>query len=141
MRVTVENRTPELLAKTEQKLNRWVRAAAALVESNVKARMAEPKSGRAYTRGRSVNNPGGFSVHVASAPGEAPAVDTGTLIGSIQMVQESTLTAKVGTAVEYALYLELGTSRMRPRPVWKPTVDDLLPTLNALLQSELSQLK
>lgn len=82
-----------------------------------------------------------MSVHIASAPGEAPAVDTGTLIGSIQMVQESTLTAKVGTAVEYASYLEIGTRKMQPRPVWRKTVDDLLPTLTALLQSELSQLK
>jgi phage gpG-like protein len=82
-----------------------------------------------------------MSVHIASAPGEAPAVDTGTLIGSIQMAQDSTLTAKVGTAVEYALYLELGTRKMQPRPVWREAVDDLLPTLTALLQSELSQLK
>lgn len=141
MRIKVENRTPELLAKTEQQLNRWVRTAAALVESNIKIRMSEPKSGRPYTRGRNLNSPGNMSVHIASAPGEAPAVDTGTLIGSIQMVQESTLTAKVGTAVEYASYLELGTRKLQPRPVWRKTVDDLLPTLTALLQSELSQLK
>jgi HK97 gp10 family phage protein len=77
-----------------------------------KSIMQGGKSGRLYKR-RTV-------VHRASAPGEAPANDTGRLVNSI--VSEVTKTEMAATVsagkgiAKYARYLEYGTSKMAPRP-------------------------
>jgi HK97 gp10 family phage protein len=66
-----------------------------------------------------------------SEPGEPPAVDTGRLRASIthRVVEEPTgPSAEVGTNVEYAFWLEFGTStkegapKMLPRPFLQPAV-------------------
>jgi len=56
--------------------------------------------------------------HRASAPGEAPAADTGTLRRSIQvdLSEINELRAYVGTSLPYAAALELGTRYIAPRP-------------------------
>ena len=83
-----------------------------------------PKHGRRSRRGR--------KWHTASAPGEAPAIDTGRLRQSITHQFEKTADGQdfvvIGTTIgspPYPRYLEFGTSRMKPRPAW-------LPALNAL---------
>jgi HK97 gp10 family phage protein len=74
--------------------------------------MLEPKSGRVYlSHGR---------LHVASAPGQAPAVDVGTLIGSIVVRRVGPATFYANTDNGYAGFLEYGTRRMLPRPFMKP---------------------
>jgi len=78
------------------------------IETDVKAMMAGPKSGAVY---------GG---HVASAPGEAPAIDTGALANSIQTEMDTLTSGAVYTGIEYAPYLEFGTSRMAARPSFTP---------------------
>ena len=54
----------------------------------------------------------------ASAPGEPPAVRTGTLRRSWRAVTHGTngINPAIETNVPYAGYLEHGTSRMAPRP-------------------------
>ena len=62
--------------------------------------------------------------HVASRPGDAPNTDTGALVRSIAV--EPPLPAEtmfVGSGIDYALWLETGTRRMRPRPWLMPAVD------------------
>lgn len=74
-------------------------------------------SGRTYKRGG--------VTHQASAAGQPPAVDTGRLRASITYELGNTgkvLVARVGTNVNYARHLELGTSRMRPRPFLRPAL-------------------
>jgi phage gpG-like protein len=53
-----------------------------------------------------------------SAPGEPPRKQTGRLRASVTYeVEEASLTARVGTNVEYGKYLELGTKKgIAPRP-------------------------
>lgn len=53
-----------------------------------------------------------------SLPGEPPRKQTGRLRASVQIeVDEASLTARVGTNVEYGRHLELGTKRgLGPRP-------------------------
>jgi phage gpG-like protein len=53
-----------------------------------------------------------------SAPGEPPRKQTGRLRASVTYeVDDASLTARVGTNVEYGKYLELGTKRgIAPRP-------------------------
>lgn len=61
-----------------------------------------------------------------SAPGEAPAVDTGRLRASITHRIEhdgGESVAYVGTNVEYAPHLEFGTKRMAPRPFMVPAIE------------------
>lgn len=52
-----------------------------------------------------------------SAAGNPPAVDTGNLRRSIQVKQDTANgDVEVGTNLEYARYLEYGTSKMAARP-------------------------
>lgn len=86
------------------------------VEGTVK-RSFKPGTGRIYIRGG--------KVHRASAPGEPPAVDTGRLRSSIThevKIQGNEVSGLVGTNVEYAKYLELGTNKMAARPFLRPAV-------------------
>ena len=86
---------------------------AAHVERRAKESMREPKSGIKYPwlRVRS------------SAPGEAPAAQTGQLRASITWERWLPGLRAVGTNVEYGRFLELGTSRMKPRPFLRPSLD------------------
>ena len=68
---------------------------------------------------------GGGRPHKPSAPGEPPHVDIGRLRASVTHEVEETLlgvVGRVGTNVEYGRYLELGTSKMMPRPWLRPAL-------------------
>jgi len=58
-------------------------------------------------------------IHQASAPGEAPASDTGRLAGSITSIIKKKF-AFVGTPLEYGFFLEYGTRKIRERPWLRP---------------------
>ena len=60
--------------------------------------------------------------HTASAPGEAPATDTGRLANSIQADIQGKQ-ATVFTNTEYAPWLEFGTQDMEPRPFMFPAME------------------
>jgi hypothetical protein len=67
------------------------------------------KSGKVYIR-RGV-------AHKASAPGEAPASDTGDLARGITVViNPQALTARVNSGAAHSLPLEFGTPTIEPRP-------------------------
>lgn len=83
--------------------------------------MAEPKSGRTY------------GSHVASAPGEAPAIDTGALASSIQ-VELNGLSAVVGTNQEQSALLEFGGVKVAARPAWEPAFGDAEPDFRRRLE-------
>lgn len=76
-----------------------------------------PASGRTYK----LSNPA--RTHQASAPGQPPMTDTGRLVGSIYFDTQP-LTATVGSRLAYAHYLEFGTRRMAPRPIWLKTAKE-----------------
>ena len=89
-----------------------------------KAIQGPPKTGREYARG--VNND---KVHRASAPGEAPATDTGTLVNSIYNESRGKYSRAIGSRLDYAYYLEFGTFKMAKRPAWIPAVERAMPKL------------
>ena len=122
--IRIDDNTPELMQKLRAGIERFVVKGAAYIEGQLKSSMASGKSGKRY------------GAHVASAPGESPAVDSSNLINSIAIIRANSLEAKIGTPVEYALYLETGTSRMAARPLWEKTAKESLPTLEKLLKSE-----
>ena len=65
------------------------------------------KSGRQYY----VNG----ARHTASAPGQPPANVTGELVRSIKVTKERNKST-INISKNYAIFLEFGTSKMRPRP-------------------------
>lgn len=87
-----------------------------------KAVMKGPKTGRIYKReGKEGTN--SSTIHIASAPGQAPATDKGLLASGI-VSRARKLNAEAGATMRYAPFLEFGTSRgLKPRPFLKPALD------------------
>jgi HK97 gp10 family phage protein len=105
---------PDIVAAMPGKAKRVVRTTALSIETDMKRRMQGPKSGRLYRRGG--------KIHVASAPGEAPAIDTALLINSIQTTHEG-FTSWIDVFADYGGYLEFGTTHMAPRPYMAPSFE------------------
>tara|TARA_R100000963_G_C4577067_1_gene59634 strand:+ start:81 stop:530 length:450 start_codon:yes stop_codon:yes gene_type:complete len=61
--------------------------------------------------------------HRASAPGEAPASDTGNLVSKIIVKQLTKDKVAVESNANYSAYLEYGTSKMQPRPFMLPAFE------------------
>lgn len=86
----------------------------------VKEVQRPPKTGRVYKRGS--------LTHQASAPGEAPATDTGSLASSIKADTKQPASVRrardarsvAGSTIKYSEYLEDGTSTIAPRPFMFP---------------------
>ena len=69
---------------------------------------------------------------------KACPVDTGRLRNSItHQVRPSEKSVYIGTNVEYAPYVELGTSRMEPQPFLRPAAADHEGTYKKIFESEL----
>jgi HK97 gp10 family phage protein len=98
----------------------YIRFVALNIAERMKFLMASPdKSGRAYRKR-------GGRIHIASAPGQAPAIDTGRLLRSIGVVFRSLLSAVIPVDAPYASYLEKGTAKMAARPFAEPAINDVL---------------
>lgn len=102
-----------------------------------------PKTGWLYFRaGISKVSKSGASFsggHRASAPGEAPASDTGTLVSRIN-VDYSRLGELVGivrSSAEHAPYLEYGTAKMEPRPHMRPALANQQRNINRAVAEEI----
>lgn len=109
------NRFPALARALPGAVRDVVMESAHDVESVIKRSMAEPKSGALY------------GSHRASAPGESPAMDTGTLAASIQVEPTGATSAAVATNMDYAVHLEYGTVNMAARPAWVPAAEEVRP--------------
>ena len=71
-----------------------------------------------------------------SKPGEPPKRVEGSLLRSITTQVEVTtqrIIGRIGTNIEYARFLELGTSRIRPRPYLRPALRKSQPALKKIL--------
>lgn len=100
------------------KIDRMAEAAA---EKGLKTALAR---GEAVLRADILSRPGSgrvYGKHRASAPGEPPAPDTGSLRNKTQAdptirSDGEDLVGRIVANTEYAAALELGTERMAPRP-------------------------
>lgn len=77
---------------------------------------------RGPTTGRTYEKYKPRRTHRASAPGEAPQSDTGRLAAATVYRDEGD-SAVVENRVKYSRALEFGTSRIRPRPAWRPAAE------------------
>ena len=66
------------------------------------------------------------------------AVDTGNLRNSITHEARENYVV-VGTNVEYAPYVELGTHKMKERPYLKPAIDNHLPQYKEIIKQALKE--
>lgn len=90
-----------------------------------------PKTGRVYTTRFWTDSQNRLRIgservpHQASAPGEYPASDEGRLAGNIRTENPSSgsMTARVGTKIEYGRHLEFGTVNMAARPWLLPSFE------------------
>lgn len=107
-----------MIATMESKARTLALETAAEIAGTIILSFQEAKSGRVYIRdGR---------VHQASAPGESPAVDTEALINSVKVSRPTAgrvIRVEVSENVPYAAGLELGTSRIAPRPHMVPAFE------------------
>lgn len=74
-----------------------------------------------------------YGNHTASAPGQSPANWTGELVNSISAISEGK-NSKVIVNANYAEFLELGTSKMRPRPFILPSIQKVKKDLSQKLK-------
>jgi hypothetical protein len=124
------NRMPAIADAMRAEASRVVRETAYTIEADIKTQMTAGKSGRTY------------GDHVASAPGEAPAVDTGALINSIQTdAKPMSLTATVYTPMDYAPHLEYGTVHMAARPSFTPAAERARAPFVARMRAMLGRLR
>jgi hypothetical protein len=117
----VSNRLPNVKAATVREVGKEVRKTTLLVEGGAKTRiMTGPKTGRVYKVSKTGKS------HQASAPGEAPATDTGNLVNSIQSEFEGKLKGVVNVAAEYAEVLEFGSAdgKLARRPYLTPAAEE-----------------
>lgn len=127
----------------------------AMMERDVKESMVSG-TGKVYMKGANRD-----ITHQASAPGSPPAVDTGRLrasishnftesgmsygrvdsgansedgVGSPERKSKSEFTLVVGTRVDYAPFLEFGTSKMAPRPFLRPVFEKYRSLIEKLIR-------
>lgn len=88
----------------------------------------------AAARSRALEIIGGRAESHAKA---ACPVDTGRLRNSITHQQESENVEVIGTNVEYAPYVELGTRRMKAQPFLRPAAENHTDEYKAILRREM----
>lgn len=93
--------------RVQESVNNTTRESAQTILDLAKESMTTPKSGRIY------------GDHQASAPGEAPAIETRDLYESGKIISQSTKTTYLYQVVfdsEHAKHMEFGTRNIEPRP-------------------------
>ena len=111
------------------------------IEARWKGSLSGPRSGLTYRKGairsKRKANKGeviGYKFHRASAPGEAPATDTGNLANSIYARMTGKAEGEVGSTAEYAPVLEFGGAHVAPRPALRPAVQAEWPDFLAAMK-------
>lgn len=112
--VKVVWRGPEVQAEMMRGVDRGVDLAGKIILAEVKRLILDtPKTGRFY------------GSHQASAPGEAPASETGALVSGLQVQirgNQHSRSAVIISSDPKASMLEFGTRKMAPRPHMTPAL-------------------
>ena len=117
---------PAFVNKVKQQVARNLEAAAIHLRNRIRENISIPSRtvSLSYSGGkvkRTLGPRGGDR----SKPGEFPHKDTGMLRQSIAYdVDRQNLKARIGTPLQYGLYLELGTRKMAARPFLRRTFNE-----------------
>lgn len=122
LKIDVDN-TDEILGELDDAINRALEAIGMQVENYAKMELEKPKEHASAPKGKDIIRPN---------------VDTGRLVNSItHQVSPSEEAVYVGTNVEYAPYVELGTQKTRAYPFLKPAVTEHIDELKSLAEDAL----
>lgn len=119
-RIQVQFNRDQFRRMAQKETFQAVFAASLHMQGKIQETLAGQRSGRPY------RVPGTKVTYTASAPGEAPAVRLGDLRRSInyKIEQEADeVIGRIGSELDYGLYLERGTLNIAPRPWLAPTFD------------------
>lgn len=138
-------------AEIESAIVAELTATAVAYERIVQESFRTPKSGRLYGGVKALKRfarqtaAGGKismkGLHRASAPGEAPAIETGALSKGVthEITKLSRFYFAIGVGVsresgrsDIASWLEFGTARIKPRPAWRPALEILRQSMNQI---------
>jgi len=101
-------------------------------EEAIRLILQTSKTGKIYRR-RGVE-------HQASAPGEAPASDTGALVrGRTTEVDPSRMAARLSFRTKHALFMEVGTRNIAPRPFARPALMNKREQVQATIQQAVNE--
>ena len=122
LKIDVDN-TDEILGELDDAINRALEAIGMQVENYAKMELEKPKEHASAPKGKDIIRPN---------------VDTGVLVNSItHQVSPQEQAVYVGTNVEYAPYVELGTQKTRAYPFLKPAVTEHIDELKSLAEDAL----
>lgn len=124
-----------ILDQQRVEARRVVREVVFGLERELKESLTGTRSGRLYRRTKTTGKKRKRTVvkfHQASAPGEAPATDSGNLAASIQSeISGNGFEGEVSLAY-YAGFFDSGTRKMGERPYLVPAIQKMQPALNRL---------
>lgn len=129
-KVTLKLNSHNILPKLESVATQRMYAAAQEVRNETLRTLSGNRTGRTY------RVPGTQVTYTASAPGEAPAVQTGQLRNSVRdrvYSEGKSVKGEVGTELMKGLWLEKGTSKMAPRPWLERSFDNSLERVKEIL--------
>lgn len=122
LNIDVDN-TDEILGELDDAINRALEAIGMQVENYAQKELEKPKEHASAPKGKDIIRPN---------------VDTGRLVNSItHQVSPQEQAVYVGTNVEYAPYVELGTQKTRAYPFLKPAVTEHIDELKSLAEDAL----
>ena len=118
----------------EQPFREVIAGGAQLIRGEaIKSIQTGPKTGRIYEK----YNP--RRTHRASAPGQAPASDTGNLVSNIMVERESENIVNVVSKAFYSMFLEFGTSKILPRPFMFPASEKAFPKIVEVVTKKVNE--
>jgi hypothetical protein len=97
------------------------------VREHVETAMELPKSGNVY------------GTHVASQPGEPPAIESGNLVESAAIAMESPTVGSITYTSDHAAAMEYGTVHIAPRPFLTPGIEAERAAFNAAISDLLER--
>lgn len=117
MAARLESRIPQVIALMRSRASRVVRKTASGIVADVKTSMGGVKHGREYRRDG--------VTHRASAPGEAPAIESAEngYVHTVRSEKVDDLTSAAGTTDPRGPALELGGGRVAARPHFGPAFE------------------
>ena len=116
--VTSSNDWDRIAGELGPKVTALVEETLEKVKENIETAMSLPKSGNVYGR------------HVASQPGEPPAIESGDLVESAEITMESPTVGTITYTSDHAAAMEYGTVHIAPRPFLTPGIETERPAFN-----------
>jgi hypothetical protein len=135
----------DIMAANIKGIERGLGIAMLGLQESMRIRLSQVGGGAEYRGGRK----GTGSFRTRSAPGQPPAVDTGTLRNSVQSKPQyvagtgmtsivlAGLVAGVHKDARIPGWLEYGTSRMQARPFIAPSLKEIRPTVAGTISKQM----